>query len=264
MQFSRSTGPITEDQAGEFIDSPAVQYLSLSQFRKEEIPLVGHTARITSQQETVEGKRVRREYHFAIEWRGGSANTWVRHDLGPAFVNVRVPLHLWRFPEKRALWSSALADLQKVGSTLAKHYLWDEGEANWFVLTGVPPSTPCFRIDQQGGLRNDHVQHRLVLSIQPWVSAKTVMRAYRKLQKDILRRENRQPRLDRLELMEFTAERRQAGMPWRDVMIEWNRTHRRWSYGKDGVRNFQRDFEEIYHLVVAGRGKPRKAKAKKA
>jgi len=108
------------------------------------------------------------------------------------------------------------------------------------------------------------VQHRLVLSIQPWVSAKTVMRAYRKLQKDILRRENRQPRLDRLELMEFTAERRQAGMPWRDVMIEWNRTHRRWSYGKDGVRNFQRDFEEIYHLVVAGRGKPRKAKAKKA
>jgi hypothetical protein len=275
--------PITEDQAGAFIDSPAIQNMGLSHFRKSGIPLVGHTARISKRDELAEReavwhkapgakratKRSRithvwRKVDIEVEWPGGSASTWVQYELGLKFQAVRVPRRYWPRGEKLAGPYSALADLQKIGARLAEHYLWNEGEANWFVLTGIPPSSPCFRVEFEGGIRNDHVQHRLTMSIQPWVSAKTVMRAYRQLQKDILRRENRQPRLDRLELMDFVSERRHADMPWRDVMNEWNRTHRRWSYGKDGVRNFQRDFEDIYFLVVAERGKPRQAKQKKA
>jgi hypothetical protein len=257
-------GPITEGQAEEFIDSPAVQYLSLSGFQNEAIPLVGHTARITNHRDFIENKEVWRRVDFDIEWQGGRASTWVQYGLGPAFEKVRVPRRYWPLGEKRALPYSALAELQKLGSTLAKHYLWDEGEANWFVLTGVPPRTPCFRVEREGGGRNDHTQYRLVMSIQPWVSARTVMRTYRAFQRRILRRENRQPRLDRLQLMDFVAERRHADVTWREAMIEWNRSYPKWRYRKDGVRNFQRDFEEIYHLVVSGRGKPRPAANKQA
>lgn len=94
-----------------------------------------------------------------------------------------------------------------------------------------------------------------MLSVHPWVSAPSVMKLYRMYQKLVLQRENRPPREYRLQLFDFVSERRHRGESWREIQEAWNKAHPDLAYVPEAIRirNFQRDFSQIYTLIM---GKP--------
>lgn len=92
---------------------------------------------------------------------------------------------------------SPLEKLRRVSEKLAKRYLWQSAQATMFVLTGNIPARPPLRVSYEwkaagvGGKALKASQGMVTLEVAPWMSAKTVDRAYRTAQKRILRRHNR-------------------------------------------------------------------------
>jgi hypothetical protein len=247
---------LSKDEAGRFLDSDALRWLRKVDFDRLEIPLVGHQAKITNQDYVHEKNETYLHTDFDIRWEDQEIETWVRHGIGYETEELVFPNEAGYEIRGKVPKFCVLADLARLAKRLAHHYLWSEMESSWFILTGRAPSTPCFRATREGGSRNDHVQYRLNLSIQPWVSAKTVMKAFRQWQLEFLQKDNRQITVDRLELCEFAYERRHRGVPWRKILDEWKRKHpkQRAKYrGKDAFRNFRRDAEQVYKLLLTGR-----------
>jgi hypothetical protein len=108
---------------------------------------------------------------------------------------------------------SPLEKLRRVSEKLAKRYLWQSAQATMFVLTGNIPARPPLRVSYEwkaagvGGKALKASQGMVTLEVAPWVSAKTVDRAYRTAQKRILRRHNRSIKEKTLRLFRFVTER---------------------------------------------------------
>jgi hypothetical protein len=250
------------DEAYEFLNSDVLRYVDWSKSEDEEededfdvhIPMLGFTSRVVEDRTQFNKviARLRHRVMFDISWKTE------QHRVGVEYTVGRDDWLALRFPDRekgtgtvRARPGSALGVLQALSVALAKSYLWAESEAVWFVLTGTVPEVPCLTARSEGGWSRDHTHERIVLSIEPWVSAKTVMRVFRKVQVDWLRKENRQPKARSLDLLAFVSPRKAAGMHWRTILKEWNETHPKSDrYGPDGVRNLKRDFEAVYLLVL--------------
>jgi len=157
---------------------------------------------------------------------------------------------------RQAVRGSVMDELLRLARELKHAYLWTQEQATYFILTGLAPEAVALRLDseepkQQG---RDHEQFRLVVSVQPWVSSETVANVYRAFQKHVLlgrnRTVNRQPREESLKFFNFVAERWHAGRSWREMCADWNEAHPDEAYRPDQVRSFQRDFKQLYKLMM--------------
>jgi len=245
---------LTEDQAYEFLNSDALRYTDWIAGGLINAPGFGPSCRIVEDRYTVNKfpPMHRHKIMFEISWEGLQHFSGTEYDaVHPGWQELQFLDKTGEIKSIQVLPSSALGALKKLSSQLTDIFMWKEPEATWFVLTGKTPAVLCLTADLEGGWNPDHTQLRFVLSIQPWVSAKTVMRVYRKVQQDLLRKENRHPRIQTLELFEFVAARKLAGESWREIQKGWDKTRsKRDRYGPKGVRNLQRDFEAIYRLVM--------------
>ena len=242
-------------EAGAFIDSDALRWLDLASMRNEGVPLVGHSA-TTAPPEYIRAERsafLRRR--LRITWNDQARDVVSDQPFPSPGERLAFYTASGSKGEAEVGPNSVLGIVAQLARELSKHYLWDEAEATWFVLTDEAPRTPCFRASQEGGGRNDHYHVRLNLSIYLWVSAKTVMRAFRQWQREHLGKENRHISVERLAMCDFVYERRHRDVPWREILKEWRKSHRKQAAkykGENGIRNFRRDAEQVYHLLLRG------------
>jgi hypothetical protein len=198
-------------QACAFLRSPAAQIIPDSEFQSGggDIPVISHHATLDHD----ERKRV----HGKI-WQ----RTTVSVNPPGTTVTVEEELNAQALPfvdeegTTQALLvrtRSPLGMLRSLSEKLAERYRWEPAQSTMFVLTGKIPSRPPIRASYErknagwGSRALETAQGVIILEVAPWVSAKTVHRAFRAAQSRILGRDNRPIKEKNLKLFRFVTER---------------------------------------------------------
>jgi hypothetical protein len=163
--------------------------------------------------------------------------------------------------------NSVLGRIRRLADTLVKSYPWFEVDAAWFVLTG---EVPCVAPMSWSVKSRSHVPalsddsgdaaftHTLItLTVEPWISADTVLAVYGDIQRYLLGKDNRPVGSKNLALFRFVTEKvgpaslspgeRRLLAP--KLLTEWNRQHPKWTYGHD-TRTFWRDYNSVRKSLI--------------
>jgi len=241
---------VSESAARGLIHSPAAAVLRLESFKRNQIPIVGHTAQFLRYEKA---NPFERPYWaraaLRITWPGGETVTNPRME-GPAPMETLtfwdgqklVPIAPWRF--------SLLRRLHEVAADLCGHYPWEPQDAAWLILTGEAPWAPPLtaRVTGPDQIRNHGT---ITITAAHWVPKDAVSKFYAEVKSRVDSAPT--PSLRRLAVFRFVAEQSSGiterlvyGLStpsWRSLQARWNEEHRpgqEWHY-RD-VRNFRRDF----------------------
>jgi hypothetical protein len=240
---------LTPDEAFRLLSSPAAGRLSPAQFAEWGIPIVGHTSRLIKQQQEREGDAVMVRVMVQIEPPGAAFEVQrvysvegeddAAHPDGHLLAHRGEDGWVWR---ERVWPRSVLGELRELSRRLTEHYQWAEECVPSFVLTSSIPIVSPLKVSAQFADRMYFSRSTITLTIEPWVSANTVLRAYRDVQRQVLGRDNRPLSRRNLAVFRFVNDRldeRGNTPPLRLLLDEWNRNHPEWRYAD--VRNFGRD-----------------------
>jgi hypothetical protein len=287
---------LTAEQARELIRSPAARFLEASsfEFAGGDIPLIGHRANL--------------EYCLPVKYGDREVGHRATLSVDPPGIIETVdnmfdeaPQHA---PKKRrfkdgtygqalyyvneggrartvSVWDwSFLGKLRALSEGLAQEYRWEPAQSTMFVLTGEIPTVPPLKVGISWKSVMQlypattsvplHLDATIIIMASPWVPARTVTRAYRKAQTEILGSGGgKPPSVKSLTLFRFVIERIQslseaaaeaiasrapgrARMPkGKELVREWNATHPQWTY-KTNTRQFWRDFKRIEKTIAVG------------
>ncbi len=244
---------LTRDEALQFVTSPALRYCTPMECREWGIPLVGHTATLVEPEQTVQ--------------HGATAVYRVVIDVTPpgAVHRVERPVDSSRehynffFYDEEAeqltlrFWRGTVIDaLVTLCRKLIETYGWEMPETLRFVLCGQAPTVASIKGSHEvpaGYAPAPPPYAEIGLSLAPWLSDQTVLRAYRLMQQylpDGERRERDSRRTNRRNLRIFcfveerTATSNGSRPPWRQLMEDWNAAHLAERY--IDYRRFARDY----------------------
>ncbi len=107
--------------------------------------------------------------------------------------------------------------LEDVALQLISRYPWTLRDAAWFVLTGKAPALRSLKV------QTDESSGAHTITFAPWISEKTLRRAYRNLQEG----DNRPLSRKTLAAFRFVVERTdpQQTPKWAKLTREWNQQH---------------------------------------
>jgi hypothetical protein len=268
------------EQAYRVIRSAAAQAFPHYWFDEQRIPIEAHDAELVDYERRVRQGSFTFDYAtitvrwpnnpFGITTRQRSHFDGDRRFRELTFQNEKgaaESIHVWR--------GSVLGELQEVASQLARRFPWQEAQATWYVLTGVPPAVPPVRVRVQREpvtlinevLEPVHLVHHglIFLSTAPWVSRKTSHAVQVNIQQRILRRrESHQLDEKTLELLRFVIQRenpltldrgrrRKVGKVLQEA---WDKEKPHWAYGerKQATSEFWRDYGRAERLVAPALG----------
>jgi hypothetical protein len=142
-----------------------------------------------------------------------------------------------------------LDHLRRLSGDLARRYGWQDAQGTIFVLTGKMPLIPTIRTTRsfRGPLSGTS---RIVLDIDPTVTAQEVAEAYRQVRREMIRGRARPLSEKHAQLARFSAER-PDGEPWAGRMAAWNDENPEWRYGH--VSNFTRDVRRAERQLLQPR-----------
>ncbi|MGF1472111.1 MAG: hypothetical protein ACFB50_10270 [Rubrobacteraceae bacterium] len=184
---------------------------------------------------------------------------------------------------------SVLGELALIAERLTGNFPWQEAQATHFVLTGRVPSVPPVRINYR--LEEDFTEERrhykrgvITLTVSSWVSAETIQRAYKDVQRRVReqRTKNQPVGEKRLKLLRFVLERIDSAELARKTLAsrgelsanliernerrklgeqlvkEWDSLHPYWAYGKCKQPGslLWRDYNQAEKLVARPDYKP--------
>jgi len=244
---------LSPEEARRLVASPAAQALVPGTFARHGIPLVGHEARVVGVRHSDPGaSRWSREVTVAVEWEGGSCEeTRPWSGSGPRpYLALAAFDERWREERVPVFRGSLLDEVRELAGWLAREHGWLEPQATWFVLTGsVVPRLPL-RVAINGRAGYGHTSCRVTLDVEPWVSADTVLRAYRDVQRRVLPGDNRPVGERSLALARFVAEQERDGerRTWRVLRTRWNEAHPDQPYEED--RRFRRDVVRANQILL--------------
>jgi hypothetical protein len=136
---------------------------------------------------------------------------------------------------------SPLDELRRLAETLVKFYPWEPAQAAAFVLEGlIPLATPFMLRFPQTWHETRPTRAKLVMEVDLWMPAASVLRAYRNVQRQVLPGHNRPVSRRSLELVNFVQERR--GGTWQEHLDDWNTEHPTARY--PDYRRFRWAFEQ--------------------
>jgi len=133
-------------------------------------------------------------------------------------------------PARGPLWL-----LKFIALGIMEEYPWSEAQAVGFVVSGVVPRLPAASVTQYRLF-----PFRVVLDLDPGVTAKTVVSEYRRAQKELInvRKRAKAQSEKHLRLAVFVAQGRRG--TWNDMMGAWNNQSRpEWAYNDS--RRFQKE-----------------------
>jgi len=288
---------ISSEEARKLVASPAARVLSKAAFEVWGIPFLNHTARLEDHKtDLVTGGRryratiyvdppdITREVQM-VTWAGTSQTDKQR------LVNLEYPDEEGKVQFIEVWSTSLLGELRKVGEKLSERYRWQPAQAVWFVLTGEIPAVPALTVTRSFPSSIYHHDTLITIEASPWVSSKTVEKAFRKAQIKTLGSSGGRPLgMRALKLLRFVIERieslgieelrkleegkRPPGAPteegWRVLELvaqypwyrkmpngkrlvrEWNeKAPKKWSYG-DNTRWFWKDYHRTKKAVAFG------------
>jgi hypothetical protein len=284
---------LTPEQARRFLRSPAVAVLSRAQFEEHGIPPLSHTATLVP----LEGPSPIALLPWSVRTLGPGivgaldeehqAHHLVTLLLDPPGTTITAVSRVetmagpggvsglqWfanlverakalaagggegRCDQVPVFPGSLLDDLRRLGLDLEERYHWQQRDGAWFVLTGETPLASPFTA--QAVFRDsDHAYGAITLTIEPWISADTVLKAYRVYQRRLLGRDNCPRSRRNLAVLQFVTQRSadDGARPGWDTLVEaWNAAHPQWIYrdphGLADRRRFARDFGRAYRGVV--------------
>jgi hypothetical protein len=149
-----------------------------------------------------------------------------------------------------------LEELRRLGELLTRAYPWRHGDAVWFLLTGhVPPVFPLRAVGSITQSAHGPEWATVTLTVEPWVQAKDVTRLYRKLQRQMLGKDNRLIGEKTLRLLEFVQEQKKTNNGGMRVWMQrWNEAYLSWQYTardpEQAVRNFHTAYKDTYERVM--------------
>jgi hypothetical protein len=288
---------ISSADARKLMDSPAARVLSTAAFGDWGIPFLNHTAELVDHETdlVVEGHRYRATIFVdppgisrrveMVTWSGTPQTAKQR------LVNLEYPDEESKVRNTQVWSISLLGELREVGEKLSERYRWQPAQAVWFVLTGEIPAVPALTVTRSFPSSMYHHDTLITIEASPWVSSKTVERAFRKAQIKTLGSSGGRPLgMRALKLLRFVIERieslgieelgrleegkRPPGAPteegWRvpelvaqypwyrkmpngkRLVREWNdKGPKKWSYG-DNTRWFWKDYHRTKKAVAFG------------
>jgi hypothetical protein len=279
---------LSEKEAYKLLKSPAAALLETRLFRERNIPIVGHTAEVTNYKRDLVPQGPRYEASVAVNPPGITQDVSMTTWAGTTITDKRRPVAI-EFPDEEGrtvgaeVWSvSLLGDLCELGEKLSDRYRWQPAEAVWFVLTGETPTVFVLQATRTFWSSMYHHDTLITIDASPWVSSKTVEKAFREAQiKTIGTKGGRPPGEKNLRLFRFVTERidplglleegtRRTGAPehtrevelvanqWymkipehMNLVREWNETYPEDSYDI-GTGRFWRDYKRIRKTVAHG------------
>jgi hypothetical protein len=282
---------ISSVNARKLIGSPAARVLSKAAFENLDIPFLDHTAKL-----------VDHETDLVIKGRRYRATIFV----DPPSLTRQVEMVTWSgtpqtdkqrlveldYPDEEGkvrnvqVWSiSLLGELREVGEKLSERYRWQSAQAVWFVLTGEIPAVPALRVTRSFPYSMYHHDALITVEASPWVSSRTVEKAFRKAQaKTLGSRGGRRIGEKNLKLLRFVIEHTEllrmleggrrppdapdhltelelvTNLPYmkvpnlRELVSGWNATNAtnpKWIY-KKGTSRFWRDYKRARKIVAFG------------
>jgi len=282
---------ISSANARKLIGSPAARVLSKAAFENLDVPFLDHTAKLVDHKTdlVIKGRRYRATIFVdppgltrqveMVTWSGT-----------PQTDNQR--LVELDYPDEEGkvrniqVWSiSLLGELREVGEKLSERYRWRRACAVWYLLTGEIPAVPALRVTRSFPSSMYHHDALITLEASPWVSARTVVQAFRKAQaKTLGSRGGRRIGKKNLKLLRFVIEHteslRMLEVGWRppdapdhltelelvtnlpymkvpnlkELVRAWNATkatNPKWIY-KKGTSRFWRDYKRARKTVAFG------------
>jgi hypothetical protein len=160
----------------------------------------------------------------------------------PPEVDPRGAVQVWQ--------NSVLYRLGWVARRLSSRYPWHEADAAWYVLTGETPPIPPLSISTQIRRRGDFDHVRVTITAEPWLSPRSIARAYGLEQHRFLGSRGRVMAPKGIRLFAFVVSQldSRGRLPsWRRLMREWNKRHAEARYGE--VRIFERDFRRAQRVA---------------
>ena len=119
---------------------------------------------------------------------------------------------------------SPLDELRKLAESLAKFYPWEPAQAAAFVLEGlIPLATPLMLRFPQTWHETRPTRAKLVMEVDLWMSAAAVLRAYRRVQRQVLPGHNRPVSRRSIDLVNFVMQHRLG--TWQEHLDDWNTEH---------------------------------------
>lgn len=140
--------------------------------------------------------------------------------------------------------------------------LWTLADAAWIVVTGKAWQVPTCLKGEIEGFSNQHLTYgRINLSVEPWITGETVLRAYQHLQALALPRRPRALSERNLAMTRFVMEHlrhmivgesedggESPRVSWHRLAVRWNREHPEWAFRDE--RNFFRDCRRTVSAVA--------------
>jgi hypothetical protein len=279
--------------ARQLIGSPATRWLSFDDFERAGVRIAEHRAEVLD--ECVKGGR---EFRVLELHPGGTrieaTGPWEVVKVGQA--SIRLPayqpassapkptpeIHTLRArPPGQAeamvvpVWTGSVLDSIRVDALwLHDRFGWPEDETVWFLLTGEPPIVWPIDEEIRGsspfGPRTTVVQ----LTVQPWVTAESLARYYRRVQRTLGVIGSTKPVATRtLRMFEFASAERLVNprATWAKLLSQWNRENPTETYGspqrmhaayKTVERTLQLPPVEMFTQAAVKRGRQRATEGK--
>jgi hypothetical protein len=253
--------PLTLPLAHQLLASSAARIWRASEFERRGIPIVGHRGVEVANREQFENGVFRQEIDLKVTWDDEVLETTVSRSW-PATVFLHDPVLQCVDEHGEALqeeiWGFSVKDrLRETSVWLGRTYGFDVAQATWFVLTGAAPHRAPLEVGITRRYFPTHTDGRVTFSIDPWVPADVVLRAYRDVQRHLLGRENRPLSLRNLGVFrsvledarkaERTNPGKQPPAPARS-MSRWNREHPEEAYTQEW--QFNRDVNRAEQAVL--------------
>ena len=256
---------LDSDEALRLLVSPASQILSFDEFTSLGIPLLGHHARfslIDYDPDTFDCI-----VEVIVGWPGGlhEATRRCRSENPTRALKVGQEPEYWPNADtvtytsgsgiggSTHVWAgSVLDDLRRLAKDVVRKFqAWSEDQSAWFVLTGTAPVVSPLQVSNTVIKSTDYVQGVITLEVEPWVSAQSVLKAYRTVRRRILGGQHRELSNRNVSVLTFVVQEKRKGrkITWRVLMEDWNRLRPDWRYAN--LRHFVQAYQRAEQKIAA-------------
>jgi hypothetical protein len=266
---------LTQEQAHGLLESPAARFLQPALFERWQIPLIGHKAKLLEYEPSQDERKIDLRATIYVEPPGVTKTVRYANNDAAEIDGKTIDWHWYLHldakrgmgiaPERRVLryrdrdglkvemwvWPGSVLDiLRGFGARWAGRLGWEEEDMTLWLLCGRPPRfdplTAKVRYKRGSPLTVE-------LAVHPWVPAETVLANYRKIQRQLLGKENHRLKSRSLEVVRFveTCIREEEGArpPWRELLERWNEEHPAEERFFD-LRNFARVYKDTLERVA--------------
>jgi hypothetical protein len=157
----------------------------------------------------------------------------------------------WHISHDLHVWAgSPLDELRKLAGSLAQSYPWEPAQAAAFVLEGLIPLARPFvlHVPQTSG-KGERRRARIIMEVDAWVPAASVLQAYREVQRQLLPGHNRPVSRRAIDLVNFVLQHRPA--TWPKLLGLWNSEHP--TTGYSDYRHMRFAFERAQRSLLVPR-----------